>query len=83
MAIAIVDSPTSGRLASISTGSANNDGIYIWGVQLEVGLYPTSLIRTTGSSETREQDETKLVGEEFKKVFDTKLCRIFCRNGLQ
>ena len=71
MAIAIVDSPTSGRLASISTGSANNDGIYIWGVQLEVGLYPTSLIRTTGSSETRAQDATKLMGENFKSVFDT------------
>ena len=71
MAIALVNSPTDGRIPQISTGTANNDGIYIWGVQLEAGSYPTSLIRTTGSSETRAQDSTKIVGENFKSIFDT------------
>ena len=56
MAIALADSPTSGRIPQISVGSANNDGIYIWGVQLEVGTFPTSLIKTSGSSATRAAD---------------------------
>lgn len=31
-------------------------GIYIWGAQLEVGLYPTSYIATVGSQITRSRD---------------------------
>lgn len=71
MAIAIANSPTSGRIPVITTGTANNDGIYIWGAQLEVGSYPTSLIKTSGGSATRAQDSTKILGEEFKKIFNT------------
>lgn len=70
MAIAIVDSPTSGRLASISTGSANNDGIYIWGAQLEVSSFPTSLIKTTGSSATRAADFGFITGDSFSSWFN-------------
>ena len=50
-----------------------NDGTYdFWGLQIEEGSYATSLILTTDSTVgTRGQDSTKIVGEEFKKVFDT------------
>ena len=50
-----------------------NDGTYdFWGLQIEKGTYATSLILTTDSTiGTRGQDSTKIVGEEFKKVFDT------------
>lgn len=50
-----------------------NDGTYdFWGLQIEEGSYATSLILTTDSTiGTRGQDSTKIVGEEFKKVFDT------------
>ena len=71
MAIALANSPTDGRIPQITTGTASNDGIYIWGVQLEAGSYPTSLIKTTGSSETRAQDSTKILGESFKSIFNT------------
>jgi len=51
-----------------------NDGTYdFWGLQIEKGNFATSLILTTDSTiGTRGQDATKIVGEEFKKVFDTR-----------
>ena len=53
------------------TGNGN-PSFYFWGASVENGSFITSHIPTpANSSVTREQDETKLVGEEFKKVFDT------------
>lgn len=70
MAIGIADSPTSGRLSSISTGSANNDGIYIWGAQLESNSTPSSLIETIGGSGTRQPDYGYIDGIEFDRWFN-------------
>jgi len=60
MAIAIVNSPTDGRIPQITTGAASNDGIYIWGAQLEVGSFPTSLIKTSGGSASRSTEIAKV-----------------------
>lgn len=52
--IVIVPSATSGRVAGF-VGVPEN-GIYIWGAQLEAGAFPTSYIPTVASQVTRSAD---------------------------
>ena len=53
------------------TGNGN-PSFYFWGASVASGSFTTSHIPTpANSSVTREQDSTKIVGEEFKKVFNT------------
>ena len=70
MAIGICDSSTSGRLPEITTGSAGNDGVYIWGAQLESNNTPSSLIETSGGSGTRQPDYGYIDGIEFARWFN-------------
>ena len=55
-----IDSATSLRAAS-STGNGT-DGYYVYGGQLEQGSYPTSYIKTQGSTVTRNKDEYTKTG---------------------
>lgn len=51
------------------TGTANN-GIYIWGAQLEAGAFPTSYIPTTSSQVTRSADSAVMTGTNFTSWFN-------------
>jgi hypothetical protein len=50
--------------------------IYVWGAQLETGAFPTSYIKTTGSSATRSADVATLNTSEFG--FNAKNFTILC-----
>jgi len=46
-----------------------NNGIYIWGAQLEAGAFPTSYIKTSGASATRSADNASITGENFSSWY--------------
>ena len=70
---------TTGRRIRIrltnQTGSLDfsGDGIssylYVWGVQCEIGSFPTSYIPTQGSTRTRAADNAKITGKNFSEWY--------------
>ena len=53
---------TSGTRTFVGDGTS---GIYIWGAQLEEGSFPTSYIKTTGSTATRSADVASIPVADF------------------
>jgi len=51
--VALIDTATSGRGYAFN---AEDESVYIWGAQIEEGSYPTSYIKTSGSTVTRNQE---------------------------
>lgn len=82
MVFAIANSPTDTRLQSASTGSANNDGIYVWGPQLEVGSFPTSYIPTSGATATRSADLASITGTNFTSWYNPTESTMFVETSM-
>jgi hypothetical protein len=58
------------RVAFVNTETGNGfNGIYIWGAQLEAGAFPTSYIKTEGSSVTRNADAASMTGANFSSWY--------------
>jgi hypothetical protein len=47
-----------------------NQGIYVWGAQLEAGAFPTSYIPTTTATVTRAADVASISGSNFSSWFN-------------
>ena len=45
-------------------------GLYFWGAQLEIGSFPTSYIKTTGSQVTRSDDDASITGTNFSDWYN-------------
>jgi hypothetical protein len=54
--------------ASSYTGDGYS-GLYFWGLQLELGSFPTSYIPTSGSTVTRSLDSAEITGTSFTAWF--------------
>ena len=52
------------------TGDGSEDGIYIWGAQVEVGSFATSYIPTSGSTATRAPDLASISGTNFAEWYN-------------
>jgi hypothetical protein len=65
--IYLVDTDTRG--ASNWTGGGVN-GVYMWGLQLEVGSFPTSYIPTVASTVTRSDDDVSMSGTNFSSWYN-------------
>jgi hypothetical protein len=52
-------------------------GIYTWGKQIELGLFSTSYIPTSGSTVTRTADNASITGSNFSEWFNNNEFSIF------
>ena len=60
------------------SGDAVSSYVYSWGVQVEVGAFPTSYIPTLGSTVTRNQDRVLIDGERFLDWYNPDEGTFFC-----
>jgi len=62
---------------STYTGDGSS-GLYIWGLQVEPGAFPTSYIPTSGSTATRTADNASMTGSNFSSWYNPNEGTIFC-----
>jgi hypothetical protein len=62
----------------VNSSTANGvDGMYVWGVQFELGTFPTSYIPTSSSTVTRAADVASMTGTNFSSWYNQSQGTIF------
>ena len=56
-----------------------SSGYYVYGMQAEVGTFPTSYIPTTASTVTRSADNASMTGRNFSSWYNQTESTIFCK----
>ena len=59
------------------SGDAVSSYVYSWGVQVEIGAFPTSYIPTSGSTATRTADNVSMVGDNFSDWYNQSEGTVF------
>jgi len=62
----------------INVGTILNQGVYLYGAQLEAGAFPTSYIPTTASTVTRSADNASMTGTNFSSWYNQTESTILC-----
>jgi hypothetical protein len=70
-----VTSPEAILYCSVASGLSGS--FYIWGAQIEAGLFPTSYIPTTSSTVTRAADVASITGTNFSSWFNQSEGTVF------
>jgi hypothetical protein len=70
-----------GDQQAIYTGNGSS-GIYVWGAQLEVGAFPTSYIKTTSASVTRNADVASMTSTNFSDWYNATEGTVFTQSTI-
>ena len=62
----------SGNFSSTTRFDMQTAEHYVWGMQIEVGEFPTSFIPTRGAISTREHDNVRILGDDYIDIFGTR-----------
>jgi hypothetical protein len=68
----------SGVVANISSVPDTGKNIAIWGIQYELGAFPTSYIPTTSATVTRAADNASMVGSNFSSWYNQSEGTVYC-----